>query len=318
MLGILISEIPYHGIDPMILPIGGGIGLRWYGLMYAVGFTIGYYILVRLSKAKLLPADREDIGNLVFYMILGVVIGGRLGYAIFYDSTLLNPIKFVQVWRGGLSFHGGLLGITIGVLYYARTRKVSFLRVGDCIALGATPGIFCVRVANFINGELFGRITNESVPWAMRFPKDPIAINLLSKHPLLRRYFETGNPRDEEIGILKAIREGIWDKISKQVPLRHPSQLYEALFEGLFLGFLLLLVYKVSKKKGRFLPNGAYAGIFLGGYGIARFFIEFFREPDPQLGYVLGPFTRGQELCFLMVVFSVVIILYSFKKGKRA
>ena len=315
MFQIVLGEIPYHGIDPMILPIAGGIGLRWYGLMYVVGFSIGYFILGRLARSRFLPVEREDIGNLVFYMILGVVLGGRLGYALFYDSALLNPLKFVQVWRGGLSFHGGLIGITVGIYYFARTRKVSFLRVGDCIALGATPGIFCVRVANFINGELFGRKAPDWLPWAMRFPKDPVAIRKFEEHGVFLRGL---GPREEEAAILKAIKDGTWDKISRDVPLRHPSQLYEAVFEGLLLGLILFLVYSVSKKKGKFLPNGVYAAIFLGGYGVFRFFIEFFREPDQQLGYVLGPFTRGQELCFLMVVFSALIIRYSLKRARKA
>ncbi len=275
--------------------------MRWYGLMYLLGFALALWILKKLSRRGFFPLSPEKTADFLLWLVVGVVLGGRLGYALFYEPDLLtHPGDLVKVWTGGLSFHGGLLGVAVATILYTRLQKVPFWRVGDGLALAITPGIFLVRVANFINGELFGRVAPSWLPWAMRFPRDPVALQKLRE--MGRLPYITRNPREEEVAILKALKDGTWEKIAPYVPLRHPSQLYEALLEGLVLGLVLWRIYLWDRKREFRLPQGAYVAFFLAGYGIFRFFIEFFREPDPQLGFVLGPFSRGQELCFLMIL----------------
>ncbi len=311
----MLGEIPYHGIDPVLLPLGGGLAIRWYGLMYLVGFALGLWILKKLSRRGFFPLSPENTADFLLWLVVGVVLGGRLGYALFYEPSLLtHPGNLVKIWTGGLSFHGGLLGVTVATILYTRVKKAPFWRVGDGLALAITPGIFFVRVANFINGELYGRVAPAWLPWAMRFPRDPVALEKLRE--MGRLPYVTRSPREEEVAILKALKDGTWEKIAPLVPLRHPSQIYEALLEGVLLGVLLWQIYRWDRNRRFRLPHGAYVAFFLGGYGIFRFFIEFFRQPDPQLGFVLGPFSRGQELCFAMVLAAGAIFWWCSFRGK--
>lgn len=252
--------IPYPKINPEIVRVGQ-ISVRWYGMMYIIGF-LSSYLIVRYQVRKMgLPISKAMLQSLYTYLILGLLIGARLGYVIFYNLSLYlkNPLEIFAVWHGGMSFHGGLIGCIISGYIFSKKYRLDFWQLSDLIVVTAPIGIGLGRIGNFINGELYGRITN--VPWAMIFPD--------------------GGP----------------------LP-RHPSQIYEFLLEGVTL-FLLLWFLKdrVSKK-------GYISGAFLILYGIFRFSIEFFREPDPQIGYILGFLTMGQILSTLMVLIGFLIFYF--------
>lgn len=310
-----MGEVLFPCWDPVLLDLPGPIDIRWYGLMYIVGFIVGHYILVRLSRAKLLPIPEQKVGDLILWLVIGVMLGGRLGYTLFYSPEIWKtPYRVFYLWEGGLSFHGGLLGVVIAALWFARKNRIPFSRLCDSLALSVTPGIFAVRMANFVNGELYGRITDESVPWAMRFPTDPDAVRLMGIHP--------GAIPDRDRQIQAAIAEGKWKEVMEQVPLRHPSQLYEGVGEGLIVGLVLLVIYKLTRKNP--LAAGAYSGVFLIGYGTVRFVIEFFRQPDTQftdaddpVGTVFLGMTMGQLLCSAMILAGVSVIVLCNMKGRQ-
>ncbi len=258
-----LAQIAFPDIDPVAFSVFG-LEIRWYGLSYVAAFLLAQWLLKRLAKEKLLPISERDVGDFIFFAMIGTIIGGRLGYIAFYKSAhyLAHPMEILQVWRGGLSFHGGLLGVVAALALFARTRKVRMAQLFDGAALAVGPGIFCVRVANFINGELWGRPTD--VSWGMVFPAA-----------------EAGG-----------------------VP-RHPSQLYEAAYEGLFL---FVVMWNARKSRLAEWP-GALSGLFMLIYGAGRFMIEFVREPDQHLGTVLGPLSMGQALCIAMIAMGAWILL---------
>jgi len=258
-------------MDPVIFTVGG-FSVRWYGMMYIIAFAV-VYLLTRLRiKDEKLPYSPAFVGDALTWAILGVLLGGRIGYMLFYSfpEFIANPLGSlipISLTGGGcafsgiagMSYHGGLIGVFVAVLLFSRSRKEPFLKTADlfipAIPLGYTFG----RLGNFINGELYGRVTDAAI--GMHFPFAP---------------------GDE---------------------LRHPSQLYEAFFEGIFLFALLWSLRKKSPWPG-FL-----AGLYIAGYGFVRFFIEFYREPDAHLGFVFMSFSMGQILCFAMILAGVSIIL---------
>ncbi|WP_456430893.1 prolipoprotein diacylglyceryl transferase [Thermosulfuriphilus sp.] len=250
--------LPYPKIDPEILRIGP-LSIRWYGLMYVVGFSVAYLMvkreLLRLGRSGLIPR----LDSLLFYLVLGLIAGARLGYVLFYnlDYYLKHPLEIPATWHGGMSFHGGLLGAVLAGVIWCRRHREDFFFWADRFVLPAPIGLGLGRIANFINGELYGRVTQ--VPWAMVFPQ--------------------GGP----------------------LP-RHPSQLYEAFLEG---PVLLSIMWVLRKKDW---PSGVRLGVFLISYAGLRFFVEFFREPDPQLGFVLGPLTMGQILSLIMFFAGVFLL----------
>lgn len=237
-------------IDPVFLKIGP-LQFRWYGLMYVLSFLATYFILKGEAKRKNLPLNSDDISDLLFHGALGVVLGGRLGYILFYNLGfyLQNPLKLLAVWEGGMSFHGGFLGVITAFAIYARRKKISFWIIIDMAAQCAPVGLGLGRIGNFINGELYGKGTN--VPWGMIFPG------------------------------------------SDGIP-RHPSQLYEAFLEGLVLFLLVRFAARHST------ATGIAGWTFVSGYGLFRFIVEFFRQPDAQMGTYLGLFSMGQLLSLPM------------------
>jgi phosphatidylglycerol:prolipoprotein diacylglycerol transferase len=314
-----LIEIPFPRIDPVALDLPGPLAVRWYGIMFMLAFTAGYLLLRRMARAGFLPVDPDHTGDLVFTLIVGVILGGRLGYILFYDfaSFAANPARIIRIWEGGLAFHGGFLGAIAAGAWWARKHRIPFLRLGDGICLGVTPGIFFVRMANFINGELFGRVTTDAVPWAMRFPTDPVAMRLTGAA-------QVRGLRERELAMEQAYESGLWDQISAQVPLRHPSQLYEGLTEGLLLGLVMWGVYAWTRRRGRDLAPGTYGGIFLLGYGILRSLMELFRQPDAQfteagdpVGTVLGPLTMGQTLSAAMIAGGVFLLIRGLRQGTQ-
>ncbi|HEX8906437.1 MAG TPA: prolipoprotein diacylglyceryl transferase, partial [Longimicrobiaceae bacterium] len=211
-----LLEIPYPHIDPVALDLPGPLDIRWYGLGYMVGFGAAYLILRALARRGFLRLEPDAIGDLIFALVLGVILGGRVGYILFYDFArfVQHPLDIFKIWTGGLSFHGGMIGAILAGAWFARKQRVSWRNVGDGLALAVTPGIFAVRVANFINGELFGRVADKSVPWAMRFPTDPAALQAMSAAGLPMR------AREQAIDL--AYDTGLWRRIEPSVPLRHP------------------------------------------------------------------------------------------------
>ena len=229
-------------LSPVALDLGF-FQLRWYSLAYLAGIFIGYWYLLKLIKQPGSPLARRHADDMVFYAALGIILGGRLGYVLFYNLSyyLQNPVDILKLWDGGMSFHGGVIGTTLGILYLARKEKLPWLRLHDYVACCVPFGLFFGRLANFVNHELWGAPTN--VPWAVRFP--------------------------EVIAGLTALG-----------PPRHPTQLYEAALEGILL--VLILWWMFWKTQARYQP-GKLVGAFILFYGLFRFGIEFVREPDAQL-----------------------------------
>ena len=259
------------GLDPVALDLGF-FQLKWYSLAYIAGILLGWAYLLRLIDRPGAPMARRHADDLVFYATIGIIAGGRLGYILFYRPDLFaKPLSILRLWDGGMSFHGGVIGVTIGIILMARKHELNWLRIHDYVAVVVPIGLFFGRLANFVNGELWGRPTD--VPWAIVFPR-------------------TG----------------------MDVP-RHPSQLYEAGLEGIALG--LLLAFFFWRTNARYYP-GRLVGIFLLGYGAARFFVEFFREADEQLMWLhdMTGFNMGQYLCMPMILGGLYLIATS--KGRRA
>lgn len=284
--------------------------------MYVVGFVIGFIILRHLAKKDHLPISSDQIGELVGLIALGVIVGGRLGFILFYSpSSILNPIEIIKIWEGGLSFHGGVIGVVIAFWLFTRRLGVPFLSAADGIVLAAPPGIAGVRFANFINGELFGRVTTESVPWAMRFPSDPVALRLLG--------VEGGRPDEIYQAVRAARANGSWEMLESQIPLRHPSQLYEAALEGVLLFLALWCLVFLARRFNWRIPKGMFSGLFLIGYSACRIFVENYRQPDVQftgpgdpLGTVLGPLTMGQVLSIGLLIAGIfIVVLTASGKG---
>jgi len=251
-------------IDPLLVRLGP-LNISWYGLMYVLGFMASYMLVRYQLRQKDFGISRQEVENLYFYLILGLLIGARLGYVVIYDLNkyLKNPFEALAVWRGGMSFHGGLVGLLAVALLFSWKNKKSFWQLADLLVVTAPIGLGLGRIGNFINGELYGRVTQ--VPWAMIFPQGGF------------------------------------------VP-RHPSQLYESALEG---WALFLILWGI---KDRRLSSGSLLALFLFLYGGFRFFLEFFREPDAQLGFVLGPFTMGQVLSFFMLAGGIILFFYRHKK----
>ncbi len=252
----------YPDIDPVLVNIWGPLQIRWYGLMYVIGFILAFLIVNSASKRRQNGLSRLEIEDLFAYSIAGLIIGARIGYCIIYDFSYyaFRPLEILMPWKGGMSFHGGLIGLLAAGYIFAKRRNKNFLMLADMGALAAPPGLFFGRIGNFINGELYGRVTD--VPWGMVFPG--------------------GGPQP-----------------------RHPSQLYEASLEGLIL---FLIVYGISFKSK---INGVILSAFLFFYGLFRFILEFFRQPDVQKGLIIGPLTMGQILCFLMMGLGIVVFFYA-------
>jgi phosphatidylglycerol:prolipoprotein diacylglycerol transferase len=333
--------------DPVLLDIPGlPIDIRWYGMMYVVGFVVAQFILVRLARRGFLPIPPAAAPDLIFYCVFGVMLGGRVGYALFYDHSLRHPLEFVQIWKGGLAFHGGLMGVAVAVALFCRKHRIGWGRAADACSLAVTPGIFAVRIANFINGELYGRPTSKDTPFAMQFPTDEEASRLLGlghgwtmrdrelciQVAFRRRTFAEVRPllseRDQHGNVIDWSRVEPrldWAKVSAAVkadgspvvPYRHPSQLYEAFGEGVVLGLVLLVVYRLTRRSP--LRPGSYAVVFLLGYAAIRWSLEFVRQPDEHLGPdVLFGMTMGQTLSLGLVVFAAAILAVRTFGRRRA
>ncbi len=260
------AAIPFPAFDPVLINIGP-LAIRWYALAYIVGILAGWLYARAIVRSERLwggpaPLSATDYDDFVLWVTLGIILGGRFGYVLFYNAKYFagHPAEIFELWRGGMSFHGGFIGCVAAVVIFARRRGIPFLSLGDITCAVAPIGLFLGRLANFINGELWGRVTD--VPWAVIFPN--------------------GGP----------------------VP-RHPSQLYEAALEGLVLLAVLAFVVRV----GALRRPGTVTGAFALGYGFARLFCEFFREPDVQLGFLWGGLTMGMLLSLPLMLAGVAFIV---------
>jgi phosphatidylglycerol---prolipoprotein diacylglyceryl transferase len=263
--------LPFPAIDPVLVSIGP-FAIRWYALAYITAILGGWFIARRLiltpsvwkGEAPLTTADFDDF---VLWVTLGIILGGRLGYVLFYNFPhfAAHPVEIIQLWKGGMSFHGGFLGCVLTVLLFAYRRRIPALTLGDLTCAVGPIGLFLGRIANFINGELWGRPSD--APWAMVFP---------GAGPLPR----------------------------------HPSQLYEATLEGIVLFLVLMLAIRL----GALRRPGLIIGIFAVGYGLARITSEFFREPDPQLGFLFGGTTMGMLLSIPMMLAGAGFIAYALRR----
>lgn len=264
-------SLAYPSIDPVLLTVGP-LPIRWYALAYIVGLVLGWAYARTLVKQKSLwggvsPIDPVQIDDLLVYAALGVILGGRLGYVLFYNANfyLAHPDEILSVWKGGMSFHGGVVGTALAIYILGKRKKISVLSLADVCTAAVPTGIFLGRIANFIKPELWGRPTD--VAWAMVFP---------GAGPLPR----------------------------------HPSQLYEAGLEGL----VLFLVLYIAVQLGALHRPGLVTGIFAVGYGVARIGCEFFREPDPQLGFLFGGATMGMLLSLPMIALGLLFIFWALRQ----
>ena len=262
------------GLSPIAVDLGF-FTIKWYSLAYLVGILFAYWHLTRELRLPGAPMAQRHAEDLFFYATLGVIFGGRMGYALFYDRDLItHPADLLKLWQGGMSFHGGLIGTTLAIAYVAWRGRLDFIRVCDYIAPCVCVGLFLGRCANFVNGELWGRATDAALPWVMVFPGGgPVA--------------------------------------------RHPSQLYEAGLEGLILGSVLITLFWTTRARWR---QGLLMGTFATGYGIARFIVEYFREPDAQLenfAHATG-LSMGQWLTLPMIAIGLALIVRALRRPPLA
>jgi phosphatidylglycerol:prolipoprotein diacylglycerol transferase len=270
-----LAALPFPGIDPVIVRIGP-LAIHWYGVAYIVGILFGWWYAKRLVADPRLwgPAGPsmkpEDIDDFLVWAAIGIVVGGRVGYVLFYDFAryLANPLDIVAVWQGGMSFHGGFAGTTVAMILFARRHGIPLWSLFDIVSAVVPIGLFFGRLANFVNGELWGRLSD--APWAVVFPEaGPFA--------------------------------------------RHPSQLYEAGLEGIvLLAVLALAIYRFGALK----RPGLVTGLFVAGYALSRIAVEFFREPDPQLGYLAGGWlTMGMLLSLPMLAAGLWAVMRARRAG---
>ncbi|WP_445765784.1 prolipoprotein diacylglyceryl transferase [Rheinheimera sp.] len=262
-----VSYIQFPQIDPVIFTVGP-ISLRWYGLMYLIAFGLAWWLANRQAKRTAGLWTEQQVSDLLFVGFLGVILGGRVGYVLFYqfDMFLSEPLYLFKIWTGGMSFHGGLLGVLVAMAWFAWRNNKSYLQLGDFVAPLIPLGLAAGRLGNFINAELWGRPTD--VPWAVLFP---------GAGPLPR----------------------------------HPSQLYEFALEGILLFGLILLYRRFNP------PTGALGGLFLLGYGSARFYVEFYREPDAHLGVLSAGMSMGQWLSLPMILAGLGLIVFAYVRNAK-
>jgi phosphatidylglycerol---prolipoprotein diacylglyceryl transferase len=256
--------LDFPDINPVILSVGP-LAVTWYSMSYVVGIMLGWYYAIKLVAINNIGITKKHLDDFVTWVIIGVIIGGRLGYVIFYDPVkyFSNPIEILKTYEGGMSFHGGIIGFICAAFLFARTYSINFLSLTDISAVTVPIALFLGRIANFINGELYGRITD--FPFSFIFP------------------YSDGRPR-------------------------HPSQLYEAFLEGFVLFFIMFYAAWKLQLLGK---KGYLSGLFLIFYALFRTIVEFFREPDIQIGFVAGGFTMGQLLCLPMLLVGIYLIKYA-------
>ncbi|MBV8143146.1 MAG: prolipoprotein diacylglyceryl transferase [Verrucomicrobia bacterium] len=297
-----------HHLSPFLIKFNDQVGIRWYGLAYIAGFLGAFYLMKWLARKGYGSLRETQVGDFVFYAALfGVLIGGRVGYVLFYRPSMLSedPLGIFRVWDGGMASHGGIIGLVVFSAIYARRHHISWTGIGDNLVAAAPIGLFFGRIANFINGELYGRIS--TVPWAMQFPAE------LLDHPneaaMAIEQTSKIDPRLNNVpAMIAAARHSAQVRhiLAGILTPRHPSQLYEAFLEGALL-FTLLIFIRLKFKK----PDGVTTGCFFILYPVMRIIGETFREPDAPL---TGPFTRGQFLSLFMFIVGAAFLWSARRK----
>ena len=295
-----IAEIVYPRVDPVLLQFGD-LKVRWYGLSYIVAFVLAALVLRGLARRRRWPVEPQRVVDVLFWGILGVFLGGRIGWFFFYGLSSGRGLGDIyKVWEGGMSFHGGLLGVILAYVIYAWRTRTPLGQLFDGLSLATAPGVGVVRLANFINAELPGR-TWEG-PWAMRFPESASGEPYHGDYDKWTAAYESWEKMKAAGTAPAQVIDAKYDYLFG--PARHPSQLYELLAEGVILYFVLRWL---MLRRGW--GGGRIAASFLMGYGSLRFVIEFFRKPDAPIGFDWLGLTRGQWLCTGMVVAGVIVWL---------
>ena len=291
-----------HDLNPLIFRLWENVGPRWYGLAYVLAFICSYLLVRRLAKRGYADLPVAKVGDFVTGAALfGVIVGGRLGYVFFYRPEMLRaPMSILRVWEGGMSSHGGMLGLLAFTFYYAWRHKISWTNLGDNLVVTAPIGLFFGRCANFINGELYGRATN--VSWAMQFPKE-LTENVGEAERAIIACRQIDPTLSSSEAIVAAVRHEpqVKEVLRGILTPRHPSQLYEAFFEGMVLFGILLFVRTRTRQ-----PNGVLTGLFFICYAIFRIIVENFREPDASL---IAGFTRGQFFSFFLIAIGLAFVI---------
>ncbi|MDX1564247.1 MAG: prolipoprotein diacylglyceryl transferase [Phycisphaeraceae bacterium] len=330
----MVSAVYVHNLDPFLIEFGNGIGLRWYGLSYVMGFLAAYWLLQWLIRRGATPLEAPKVGDLVLAVAVGTVVGGRVGYCLFYQQELL--IRFdsappfwglLMINEGGMASHGGMIGIAAACIWFARKHGLRPLHVLDLAVVTGPIGVFFGRLANFINGELFGRPCDPELPWSVKFPQE-VALWGSPEHPKHHVYLEakqmilfdtesTAGGCSPDTGwagrIVEAARNNseLLNLIEPHLMARHPSQIYQALLEGALVFAFLILMWRKPRKPGLL---GCW---FLIGYAAMRIVGEQFRMPDAHIGYQWLQLTRGQWLSFGMVAAGLVLWAVVARRGDR-
>ncbi len=304
----MIAEYYLHNLDPVLFQFTEKLAIRWYGLAYVLSFVLGFFLLRQLVRKGYSELKEDQVADFItFCALFGVMLGGRMGYMLLYDFDrfIHAPWTFFYFLQGGMASHGGILGLVIFTWFYAWRNKISWCGVGDNLVVVAPIGLFLVRLANFINGELYGRVT--SVAWAMKFPAEIYDMVPVKIQELL---VKTGLPYPE--AVIEANRNGdvaVQAVLREFLPPRHPSQFYEAGLEGLLLFSILIFV----RLRWKNLYHGILTGLFFIFYAIFRISAENFREPDA--GLIIG-LPRGQFYSLFMVLIGVAFLGFAFKNKR--
>jgi phosphatidylglycerol:prolipoprotein diacylglycerol transferase len=350
-----MTEIWVHHLDPFLIQFNETFGIRWYGLAYLAGFVIGAMFMIFIAQRGRGTLRADMVTDYITYVVLGTMIGGRVGYAVFYSQDLLTDFSttfpfwgVLRVWEGGMASHGGILGIVIAAVIFARRHRLNWLHLGDLAVLGGSVGIFFGRIANFINGELFGREASSGSPFAVKFPAEmymwlkhdkekaitdtagdllprmteavkALGLNLQEWSSWITQVRTSGAARyhiqttiTEIIAAVQSGNEQVRAALAPILTPRHPSQLYEALLEGLVTFIVAFLFWKKARKPG------VVGGVWLSTYAVMRIIGEQFRMPDAEIGFQLFGLTRGQWLSIGMLIASLILLVWAMRRDTPA
>ena len=300
-----------HNLSPYVVKFSEKFQIHWYGLAYVLGFYCAYLIMHRLAKKGYGALRADEVADFItFAALFGVVVGGRVGYMLLYKigDFFSNPLTLFRIWDGGMSSHGGIAGLALFSLWYSWKHKISWTGIGDNLVVGAPLGILFGRLANFINGELYGRATD--VSWAVKFPTELKDQHVLpSQVGIMVEGNQFPQHSHEIVELAKSTPDGLANLTEALTP-RHPSQLYEGALEGIFLFTVLYLVRTRVKN----LPNGVLTGLFFIIYAVVRISVENFREPDAEL---IMDITRGQFYSIFMICIGLAFLVFGIMRGKR-
>lgn len=313
----LLAESYIHTIDPTAIQLTDAFGIRWYGISYAIGFIVAWLVMWWLARTRRILLSPQQVGDYITYAIIGVLVGGRLGYCFFYDPSLLVEFSssfpywgVFAIHEGGMASHGGVIGMVVAMAILAARSGVPFLHLLDVTAFVAPPGLFFGRLANFVNGELWGVPLPASMQadppwWSIKFPEEINYVspeNVQALAPLLVNPAVEDLPRQVVIEAYSG-NEALLEELGSHLVARWPSQFFQAMSDGPILLLVLVLVWLVARKPG------IVAGWFLVAYGTLRIITEFFREPDEGLSFILG-MSRGQALSVLMILLGIGLIVW--------